>query len=70
MHAQTNKKQNQNYRERMTARRKGVGGDGQNGWRVKEGCRFPVIERVSHGNERFSIGHMVNSTVIALYGDK
>ena len=44
--------------------------NGQNGWREVRGTSFPVTEWISHRDERYSIGNIVNGTVIALYGDR
>ena len=32
--------------------------------------RLPVLERITHSDERYSIGNTVNNTVIALHGDR
>ena len=44
---------------------------GQAKWvKGNERYRFPVMERISHGDKRHSVGYTVNSTVIVLYGDR
>ena len=48
-------------------------GEGNGGWakwmKVSGRYRTLVIEQVSHGNKRHSIGNILSGIIITLYGD-
>ena len=47
-----------------------MGGGGWAEWVKGSGkYRLPVMEGVSHGDQRYSIGNIVSGSIIALYGD-
>lgn len=47
------------------------GGEGRAKWVKGTGrCRLPVIERVSHEDEKYRIGNILKAILIALYGDR